>query len=328
MRKWQDFINQAQLDWVNRQLERYDVIVTSLHGSMLYGLERKGSDVDIKAVYLPSFQDLLLGESCKTLNKKCDHLDVEIEIKSLHSFLKSAKSCDTNCIDMLWTPDKMLLKNTPTWDCIRYHRQELLSKNMKGLVGYIKTHTHKYSNKIQRYQELVSLKSEISFIDDSVKLSDTCLPEIIDRNKYKYIKTVTMVSDHEQQYLEVCGKKYILSWECKLLKEALEKEIDRYGKRTKDGDSKGLDVKSLSHALRVLYQLKELVETRDLVFPLKDSEYIKDVKTGKISDESKVIDKIDALFEECTKLLDSSDLPEESSIDSMLKVLKENYRGN
>ena len=93
MRKWQDFVNEEQLDWVNKQLEDYNVVVVSLHGSMLYGLEREESDVDIKAIYMPTFEDLLMGESCKTVNKKCDELDVEIEIKSLPSFLKSAKSC-------------------------------------------------------------------------------------------------------------------------------------------------------------------------------------------------------------------------------------------
>lgn len=325
MRKWQDFVNEEQYDWVTKQLEGYKVIVTSLHGSMLYGLEREGSDVDIKAVYMPTFEDLLMGESCKTVNKKCDELDVEIEIKSLPSFLKSAKSCDTNCIDMLWTPDEMLLGCSYLWSDIRLHREDLLSKNMKGLIGYIKTNTHKYSNKIQRFQEMNTLLEEINCVENIVKLSDTTLPEIVNRNKFKYIKFVTQVSDHEQTYIEVCGKKYILSWECKLLKEALYNELKRYGNRTKDGDKKGLDTKSLSHALRVLCELKELVTTKNITFPLQDADFIKQVKVGDVSDEKVVIDKIDSMFEECMDLLEDSDLPEQGSIDNMLSVLKENY---
>lgn len=325
MRSWEMFLNIEQIEWVSEQLKGYDVVVTSLHGSMLYGLEREGSDVDIKAVYLPSFQDLLLGDSIKTVNKKNKDLDVEIEIKSLPSFLKSCSSCDANCIDMLWTPDEMLLNNTSIWESIRMEREGLLSKNMKGLIGYIKTHTHKYSNKIQRYQELVDLRQEVDFIEDSVKLSDTCLPEIIKRNDFKYVKYVTQVTDHEQTYLEVCGKKYILSWECKLLKEALDVEIKRYGKRTKDGDKKGLDTKSLSHALRVLVQIEELVTTKNITFPLNNAEFVKDVKTGVISDEKVVIEEIDSRFERVMELLEESDLPLESSIHGMMVLLQEEY---
>ena len=333
MRSWTNFLSaketgECQTSWVAQQLQPYKdrIVVVSLHGSHLYGLDREGSDVDVKAVYIPSFEDLLLGESIKTKNIKNDELNIEIEIKSLPSFLKSCKSCDTNCIDMLWTPDEMLIHRTNIWEDIRSYREDLLSKNMKGLIGYIKTQTHKYSNKIQRYQEMSTLLEEVNFVEDNVKLANTTLPEIIKRNKFKYVKFVTQVTDHEQQYLEVCGKKYILSWECKLLKEALIKELDRYGKRSKDGDKKGMDTKSLSHALRVLLQLKELVETKSIAFPLVNSDYIKKVKLGEVRSEKEVIDTIDELFEEVIMLLDLSDLPNESTIDNMIECLVKFYK--
>lgn len=325
MRKWQDFVTLTQLEWVEDQLKGFDIVMASLHGSMLYGLERKGSDVDIKAVYIPTFKDLLMGDSLKTYNKKNDDLDVEIEIKSLPSFLKSAKSCDTNCVDMLWTPNDMILKNSDIWDNIKLYRDSIISKSMTGLIGYIKTHTHKYSNKIQRYQEMTELLSVLKYIHDDAKLDSINLPEILEINDFKYIKLVTQVSDHEQTYLEVCGKKYILSWECKLLKNALQTELKRYGGRTKDGDKKGLDCKSLSHALRVLYQLEELILNKNITFPLKDSEYIKSVKVGEITDEVSVINKIDSLFDKVNKLLGDSDLPETSNIDKMMDVLEGLY---
>lgn len=325
MRNWSSILKPEQTQWFVEQLEGYNLVVVTLHGSHLYGLDREGSDVDIKAVYLPSFQDLLLGESIKTVNKKNDELDIEIEIKSLPSFLKSARSCDTNCVDMLWTSNEMIIHDSDIWQNLQTYRQDLLSKNMKGLIGYIKTHTHKYSNKIQRYQELVDLQKEISLIKDNCKLSETTIPEIIKRKNFKYINIVTQVTDHEQTYLEVCGKKYILSWECKLLKEALESEINRYGKRTKDGDKKGLDTKSLSHALRVLVELEELITDKNITFPLKDSEFLRKVKVGEVTDESVVIEEIDNRFERVMQLLEESDLPEESNIDNMLLLLERSY---
>ena len=135
------------------------------------------------------------------------------------------------------------------------------------------------------------------------------------------------MTDHEQKYLEVCGKKYIHTWEVKQLTDALHKEIARYGKRTGDGETKGLDTKSLSHALRVLVQLKELVIERNITFPLKDAEYIKAVKRGFVTDVDEVMGKIHELYEECMGLLEQSDLPEQSDLSVMFKSLEKYYFG-
>ena len=150
-------MTKEQKDWLHNQTRGKDVIFMSFQGSHLYGLDRPESDIDVKAVYAPSKTDLLLGKATKTYNYKNDELDIELELKSLPSFLLSAESCDTNCIDLLFAPDEMVLRGTPVWEDVKLHRNLLLSKTMKGLVGYIKTHTHQYSNKIDRLLEMKSL---------------------------------------------------------------------------------------------------------------------------------------------------------------------------
>ena len=119
----------------------------------------------------------------------------------------------------------------------------------------------------------------------------------------------------------MCGKKHIFNNNVQLLKKALENEISRYGKRSNTGADKGIDSKSLSHCLRVLYELKEIVTTKDLKFPLKDAEYIKSVKTGEITDLEEVLNKIDELYDECMDLLAASDLPEEVDVSGMEDIL-------
>lgn len=315
-------MTKEQSDWLYSKIEGKDIIFMSFHGSHLYGLDRPESDIDVKAVYAPSKTDLLLGKATKTYNYKNDELDIELELKSLPSFLLSAESCDTNCIDLLFAPEQMVLHSTRVWEDIKLHRNLLLSKTMKGMVGYIKTHTHKYSNKIDR---LVEMKLLLAFAE-SVGINDT-VANVANHltEEYKYIKNVTVVTDHEQKYLEVCGKKYIHTWEVKQLTDALHREIARYGKRTEDGETKGLDTKSLSHALRVLVQLKELALERNITFPLKDADYIKAVKRGYVTDVEEVMAKIHELYEECMDLLEKSDLPEQSDLSVMFKALEKYY---
>jgi len=324
MKHWTDMLNDKQLEWLDEQLQGLDILSSSVHGSWLYGLEREGSDVDVKVIYLPTFDDLLMGESIKTFNKKNDELDIEVEIKSLPSFVKSCKSADTNCMDILHTPDNLQILSTPQWEDIKANREFMYAKNMKGILGYIKTHSAKYTNKITRFNEMNSLLEELQYVEDSVALKDTTLPEIIARKGYKYIKTVTLVTDHEQHYIEVCGKKYILTWESKLLKDALSTEIARYGKRTNKGSGDGMDAKSLSHALRVLCQLKEIVSDQTMTFPLKEVDFVKKVKLNQV-DVDTVMDEIDKRYDECINLLENSTLPDNIDITPMLEVLKSFY---
>lgn len=316
-----------QKSWLEEQTSKVNTIFIGVHGSHLYGLDREGSDIDIKVIYLPSKQDLILGQAVKTYNKKNEDLDIEVEMKSLSSFLKSAGSADTNCIDLLHAPDEMVLFESELWKEIKQHKGNLYAKNMKGLVGYIKVHTHKYNNKIDRLNEMKLLFKRSQDVDYDLVLKYKTVKDLAEKvswKGFKYIKPVTLVKDHEQQYLEVCGKKYIYTWSIKQLMEAMDVEIKRYGKRSEEGLGKGMDTKSLSHALRVLLQLKEILLTKNLEFPLKDSDYIKKVKTGEVLDVQEVMDRIDSEFNICMQLLEECDLPDEIDLTPMYSVI-ENY---
>jgi predicted nucleotidyltransferase len=318
-------LTNEQYLWVCEMLKGKNVVFASIHGSHLYGLNREGSDIDIKAVYAPTSHEMLMGESCKTMNKKNDNLEIEMEIKSLTSFIKSCSTCDTNCVDLLNTNDDKVLVTSPMWEDIKKHRSNLYAKNMRGLIGYIKTHTHKYGNKIERYDEIQALLNKMQEVGDKVSLKDSVIPEFVAGEGFKFIRNVMVKTDHEQHYIEVCGKKYITTWSSEILKEQLKKEVKRYGKRTEKGSGTGLDTKSLSHALRVLLQLKEILTDGAVTFPLKNSEYLLKVKLGEITDADKVMAKISKEYDICMELLDNSMLPDEVNIKPMLDSVSNYY---
>lgn len=316
-----------QMEWVKEQLKDFDVIYAGIHGSFLYGLNREGSDVDVKAIYMPTTKDLLLNH-CKTYNRKNDQLDVEIEIKSYPEFVRSCAKVDTNCFDLLHSSENMNIVTTPFWEHIKLGRDNLYAQRMKGLVGYIKTHIHKYSHKIERYEDMVKLLDICTTLDsqqEGLKVVD--LVPFVDSEEYsfKYVKVFEQVQDHEQMYLEVCGKKYIFTWAIEQLITSLRKEISRYGKRTQDGVDNGLDTKSLSHALRVLVQLEEVLDTSDLVLPLRKEErdLVMSVKLGeKNLDET--LGLLDTTFDRVMRKLEiRTDFPEEPSVDFLVEGYKD-----
>jgi hypothetical protein len=317
-------LNETQKLWLNEKVKDKDVIFMSVHGSRLYGLASETSDHDIKAIYCPSKEDLLMGRALKTYNSKNHNMNIELELKSISSFLKSALSCDTNCIDLLFTPPEHILFDSNLWNKIKYFRHDIFSQDMKGIIGYIKTHSYKYTNKIDRFDEISKLLEITLNMRDfgSTLTSDVAnSSKLIDGN-FKYIKNVTLVSDHEQQYLEVCGKKYIHNLSINSLIRALQHEVSRYGNRTKKGSDGGIDTKSLSHAIRVLSQLEEIINYGRVNFPLIEAPYIMNVKNGRVALE-KVMTDIDERYDRCIHLLakNKNNFPEVSNVDNMISVI-------
>lgn len=323
--------HEQQQEWLDDKLKNYNLLYVGFYGSHVYGLDRLESDIDIKAVCVPKLEELLLGQGTKTHSYKNDKLNIEIEVKTISSFLNSAKSCDTNVVDMLHTPKEFWIGWTPEWEELVSYRQCLYSKNMTGLLGYIKTHTHKYSHKIERYEEM---KWIVNYLKDCESQEDVTIRYAVNTTGFqlfldgaKYTKSVELLEKGtQQQYLEVCGKKYIYTWSVNQLVEALEKEINRYGQRTETGVNSGLDSKSLSHALRVLYETKEILEHNTVTFPLTNAQEIKDIKTGINTDLPNILNTIDKLYDECIELMNNSGLPEQTDISEMVKVMVNYYK--
>ena len=57
----------------------------------------------------------------------------------------------------------------------------------------------------------------------------------------------------------------------------LQQEQEQYGERAKKS-ADGVDWKALSHAVRVLFQCHEFLETKFIKFPLKEADLIKGIK--------------------------------------------------
>ncbi len=96
----------------------------------------------------------------------------------------------------------------------------------------------------------------------------------------------------------------------------------QFGNRTRDA-SVGVDYKALSHAVRVINEVEELIDDKFITFPLKNRVYITSIKEGNESLES-VMAYLDIKLDEVQKKLEESDLPKKSNeayIDNFLLYL-------
>lgn len=97
------------------------LIVNMLFGSHLYGTNTLNSDKDYKGVFFPTKDQILLGNIPKSFNEtsgdnfsKNTIEDVDIELFSLHQFIKLACEGQTVALDMLHAPNEFILESSPT----------------------------------------------------------------------------------------------------------------------------------------------------------------------------------------------------------------------
>lgn len=323
------------------------VIFKTLSGSKLYGTHNENSDTDIKGVFLPSMHDLILGKAPKHYvsstgksNEKNNAEDIDETYYSLQYYLELLSKGDTTALDMLfaYTNEKVILTITPVWQELISNIDKVLTKNMKAYLGYCRNQSLKYSVKCsklnnfkkfkdfcERHQfdinkngERISVKQVL--MDLSGNKFENYIPEplserikfnLIDFGEHCYILTAW----NGESYISISDVKIDLNDKITDAKHKIEKSIASYGKRAENAASdNGADYKALSHAVRVILQVEEILKTNHLNFPLKDVDFIKSIKyktTDMTFDD--IIDWINNKIKEIDEvLLPNSNLPEKA----------------
>ena len=296
------------------------VVFKGIFGSHLYGLNTADSDLDFKQIILPPTRELIF-EKNKIIEKHSEEEDVTV--MNLVSFINNLRKADTVSMDMIHTPGKFTIQSGPVWKKIQEYRSDAYSKNMRGVLGYIKTQTSKYGHKEERLSELTEFLDYIvnNQFENNRKVGEL-VTYLADR-KYKHIKYTMARRIGAQPSIEIIGKQIQCTWEMHELINFLRANISSYGARTSNAVSSRGDWKSLSHSLRALLQLKELVETRNIIFPLSYASTIMPVKLGKV-DAEYVRSMLTDLYDEVTELLEKSDLPDEPNMSRFESVVLEN----
>lgn len=95
----------------------YNPIYIALQGSQNYGLDYEGSDIDTKAIVLPSFEDIVLNRkpvSTTFILENNEHCD----IKDIRLMFGCFKKQNINFLEILFTQ---------YWYCEKYYREAIIS---------------------------------------------------------------------------------------------------------------------------------------------------------------------------------------------------------
>lgn len=302
-------------------------LVEMVFGSHLYGTSTPASDTDYKGVFLPTKRELFLARTPKTVSDntkknsdtKNTSSDVDRELYSLQYFFELAKKGETVALDMLHAPREFWTVRSAEWEEIHENRKLFYTRKLSSFVGYARTQAAKYGIKGSR-------------LADAKRVLDAL--RSFPKKKVQEVLYQLPVGEHCgpsecRNFYGVCGKKMTLNATTDNYVDMVQHFVDEFGARARQAESnQGVDWKAISHAFRAGFQVQDILTEGDFTYPLKQVEFLKQVKTGALHFKD-VSPMLEQLMDDLEKLSEDSLLPEkvdeERCDDLLFSIVNSNY---
>lgn len=239
-----------------------------------------------------------------------DKKKVDVKIFSLQKFIQLCSKADTNALDLLFSMDSKHVpyylpehKDTDKefWSIMRrihLNRDKLINTDrLESPITYAFKQATKYGLKGERLKVLKLVKQKAEYLKKHKTLAELRTVVVEDLIDYTDLMELEIPNNHlridvldnkgkKEKYLFVCGVQHQFNLELDKFIKRIEEKINKEytSQRTIDA-ADGNDWKALSHAIRVLLEIKELLDTGNIQFPLKDKEFLLDIKLGKVERE-------------------------------------------
>lgn len=315
------------------------VIAEIKFGSHLYGTDTPNSDLDLKIVFIPPAQEILLQRiaehnstgRAKAAGEKNTADDIDREYFSLHRYLTLLAEGQTLALDMLFAPaENMVQTASPLWHEIVANRERLLTRKIVKFVHYCETQAKKYGIKGSRIH---AIRQVLAWFDEVIAECGpkTRLEEVGDRLAVRMIERevqhtlfvpIMQTGGTSVMHFECCDLKASFRLRLDAARAIYQRMMDRYGQRALAAeDNLNVDWKAVSHAVRIGTEAIELLETGWITFPRPDAAHLLNIKLGQVS-YREVAEEIEGLFDRVKAAQAASTLPEEpdySFIDSFVE---------
>lgn len=300
-------------------------LVKVVHGSHLFGTSTPTSDQDYKGVHLPSGQAIILQRpenvidrsiKAKLENGKNSEEAVDYQSYSLDKFARMLMDGDGVAMEVLYANDEAIVEMDPEWPAIREECKKLITREIKGFVGYCKQQAAKYGIKGSRMEAVEKLNALIA--KGIAKHGEKARLEVMHEDLVKFVAEVEMAT---LENVQTPHGKFIMNIECCERKMSYRNKLievqkvfgavwKNYGKRAESAKTNdGIDWKAISHAVRVARQAHEMLQTKTITFPRPDAAELVEIKLGK-QDYKKIQPVLEALVDDIDRIASSSPLPE------------------
>lgn len=267
------------------------LLYLSLFGSELYGISTGSSDTDVRGIFLAPPESLILKKDRKSLHystgdnvhRNCGD-DIDIDLWSLGNWtLNLLPAGDTGALDLLFSvshPECVIFRD-PLLDPVFENPLKFLDlANNRAYAQYSLSQAKKYGIKGSRLGVLRSVHKWLEGQEAEGRLGPH-IPAIVaecGHESHCFAKDVEGVPA-----LVLCGKVHVGGVSLEEFASRVARDMDKYGSRAQEAErNQNIDFKALSHALRALDQMEELLLTGKIRFPLASREKLLAVKRGDV----------------------------------------------
>ena len=307
-------------------------IFRCVYGSKLFGTSTPDSDDDFRSVIIPSDTDILLGRASKIRQTESrDRANIAGDVDKteipVQAFLSLLMESELTAIETLFAPP---LEKTEEWDVIYDNRHHLISSNVSKFTGFSKSQIMRYGGRGEDFsaaKELISMLGEYRGnepISRNPELMER-INEMTSRHK-KLIVSFDPVHTHVPT-ITLNGRTAQLTQKRTSVMDIFQRVIDRSGERTRKAaeNPDKADYKGLYHAVRILYQAEELLNTGEIRFPLESAPVLLDIRAGKHSQET-CIDMADEVLARVDEAKGKTSLPEFVNTDVATEIILSTHR--
>jgi len=280
-------------------------------GSQLYGTSTPESDYDYEGVFIEPPEYILGNKSCDEVsfstgdpNTRNTSEDIDCKLYSLRKYFSLAQQNNPNKIEWFYIPnDKFIYKDPKYWDLIVDNKSLFLSLKLKhSFSGYAKSQEYKLVTKKRRYDELREFLQvlEEGLIQGKSIIGELDILEIHEHKKYhketdtvgihkvkkikgKYNYITYMPTAEDTDGIKVDNKFYNFGMDIIKIHDYVNREVVKYGDRTKYIREYGFDLKFSAHLFRLYFEGLRLLKEGNLIFPMPEEEinFMMDIKAGK-----------------------------------------------
>ena len=311
---------------VNEKLRDFGkLLFLTKAGSHLYGTNTPESDEDYVGVFLGNPEFYIGMKNVKEVDCSIKDKDesgkntkdaVDIKVYELRQFLKLAGDVNPNIVELLFAKNKdVVIFNTPEFEEIQNNYHLFINRRVfDSFQGYARQQMKKGISKAENLSELKEFKNTLLTFN-----SDRTLAEFrVDLEKYGF------KVDDKNVYLK--NLTFPLNYFVKKVEKMVEEKLHMASHRAKMWEKYGYDTKFFMHLFRLLNEGEDLISKGKLEFPVREKEFLLDVRKGKFSLEE-LQKEAEKRFERF-KVFSRENLPKTANWNEIEKLLMKIVRKN
>lgn len=272
-------------------------IFYTLSGSRAYSLSTPTSDDDYRGVFIGEPSNVFGLYPCEQVEKTGDNVVYE-----MGKFIRLAKDCNPNIIELLYMPASTIIETTPWWEMLQDNRHLFLSRKARfTFSGYAMAQLKKIRS---HYQRIIQPWPEAA-------------PLAADYIKEKHFDGIGLTKVFDQNAFDTAHKQWRHYWDWK---------ANRNEKRAALEESHGYDTKHAMHLVRLMRMCREILETGEVIVQRPDAAELRALREGAWSYEE-LLSWAENMDAEMAELYEKSPLPHSSDIQKIDALMVDIYTG-